>query len=294
MEPKDKLIHDYFASPASQNEPIFAKDVQTTRISGGQDLFITKNIHAQNLLEDTGFLSAEEDSVFDEEQLSIKGLISRIESEIAETEKSARFLRSSEIIEDFRRFSERPRFLSVAPPSPVPRTVHSKNMYNKRNLLFSCADSRLSEVVFRGPGMVLPSRPILSLANSILVEDGVMHYVRVATEDLKSTWYLLKRLETPEIDLALVSRDDRALSSFIQSDIVDTVYKRTSYLLYNGSKAVGRFVGKDLCISIYGKCIKTLKMADIEKIGRKALLVDETTLEFSCETERNEWVKAMQ
>lgn len=215
------------------------------------------------------------------------------------------FPTSSEIIRDFTKFSTRPTFLNI--PSLVQnlknskciKTVKTMNLYRKKSPLFSSVDISRVPVLFRAPGPVLSDRPLLTLFHSILTETGTFHYIKISGKisGVATTWFVLKSLEkftNPEMHLASLLENDRSLSLFILSDIVDEVYKRSNFLLFNGERVFGRFVGKDvLCLCKGSQCIKTIKRENIEKMGKKILLVGDTRLELSCEIERDEWMRAL-
>lgn len=236
--------------------------------------------------------------------LNIRDIINRMENKIMPRSshrmndaKGVRFPSSSELIQDFTKFPSRPAFLKVPPKLPDLRCVKSENLYRNKNILFSNIDVSFSPFVFRGPGPVLLSKPLLSLCNSLLTEVGVRHYVRVdahgSTRDSSSVWYVLKRLDDPVFDLALLSKNEHALSSFILSDIVTDIYKRTSFILFNGEKVLGKFIGKTLCLCVKDRCIKAIGIEKVEKVGKVRVSVSGVNLELSCETERDEWASVL-
>lgn len=302
---KIEFLEECFTSPTSQNE----EDIIDKK-SNEESINHLKRIieHNKKVLEDESqwepaqdeitFASAEASSgmTCTDTLLSMDDFISKIESEIIETApvETQIFPKSAELIEDFTRFPERPKFLNIKQPSPVPAHIKHINIYNNKQLLFSQADIKFSETVFRGPGSILLTRPHAVLSNSILSEDGVLYYVKVFTEDQETTWHVLKRFRNPELELAKVTASDEALSAFIQSDIVSEVHRRSSYVLFNGVRAAGLIVGECLCLCINGKCIKTIVRRQIEKQGKLGLEVDGNSLQFSCELERNEWARHLQ
>ncbi|ELA41136.1 uncharacterized protein VICG_01835 [Vittaforma corneae ATCC 50505] len=236
--------------------------------------------------------------------MNIRDIINKIENKTssktgsaANDIKSIHFPSSSELIQDFTKFPSRPSFLKIPSHLPDLRCIKSENLYRNKNILFSNIDVSLSPFVFRGPGPVLSSKPHLSLCNSLLTEVGVRHYIKVhtpgTTKDLSSIWYVLKQLEDPEFNLALLSKDEHSLSSFILSDIVTDIYKRTSFILFNGEKVLGKLIGRTLCLCTKDKCIKAIGIERVEKTGKVGITVNGVNLELSCETERNEWVSVL-
>ncbi|KAM0680506.1 hypothetical protein GINT2_001194 [Glugoides intestinalis] len=298
---KIEFLDECFTSPTSQNEEdiVDKKNKQESinhlkRIIEHNKKILEEESQWEPVHDEITFASAE--MTCSDTSLSTDDFISKIESESIETApvEASIFPKSADLIEDFTSFEERPKFLNIKQPSLIPVHIKHINIYNKKQLLFSKADQKFNEPVFRGPGKILPTRPHVVLSNSILSEDGVLYYVKVFTEDQKTVWYALKRFRTPELDLAKVTANDEALNAFIQSDIVDEVHRRSSYVLFNGIRAVGMIVGDCLCLCVGGKCIKAIRRRQIEKQGRLGLEVDGNSLEFSCELERNEWEKDLQ
>jgi len=229
--------------------------------------------------------------------------------------------KSSEFLENFIKSEDRPAFLH-SPLLKQKPAVHSKTLYINNRLIFSnCHTSKLKQD-FRAPGIILGSRPSISLKNSVISEDGILHYVKVSAKvctespNMKNKnafdsedgmkdvcWYLLKDIfkigcistnSFAEVGyfLNLMSSDDTRLNTFILSDIVSTVHRRTNYLFFDGCKYVGKFVGSTLCICINDRIIKILCLGDKDLIWKEddlRISVDGHFISFSCKAERDEW-----
>lgn len=198
---------------------------------------------------------------------------------------------SFELVNDFRKSEARPSFLKYSSTLGSVGKLNSRNLYSHCGLVLSEAHLSSVKSEFRSPGQVMSERPRLQLSHSVISEGGVLHYIKVYSA--ASSWYLLKSLENPELDLISISKDDSKLSVFIVSDVVTSRFRRTNYLLLNGLASVGRFVGQSLCICINGRCIRALRAKHVEKKGKTKMLVDGVELELSCEIERDEWVKTL-
>lgn len=198
---------------------------------------------------------------------------------------------SFEMVNDFRKSEARPGFLKWSSTLEPIEKVSSINLYSCNELVFSQAHLSSLKPVFRSPGCIVGERPKLHLSNSIITENGILHYINVCSA--ASSWYLLKNLANPELDLIAISKNDNELSMFIVSDITTTLFKRSNYLLFCGLRVVGKFVGRSLCVCVGDKCIKALKAKHVEKKQKTKLLVDELEFELSCEIERDEWFESV-
>lgn len=323
-------VEDHFASPASVTDDVC--DLKTTlgeKILFFENVSRTVNSSVDPVLpkgrvcelrrspspvrdEDASFTSNDLDSIssdsleipasLNEPSLPssrLKSLIDRLESHSGifsdlslHSKVSQPLPSSSQIIQDFTRFPTRPSCLQVNPIIPSPSSINSQNLYKNHQPLFSKSLLDATPVLFRGPGMVLDSKPTLNLSNSILTEVGVKYYITVSASP-QSCWVLLKSLSNPLSEINQVLKNDKMLASFILSDISTEIYKRTPFLMFNRNISIGKIIGQCLCICINGKCIKAIRIGRIEKRGNERLSVDGTELEFSCETERNEWFKVL-
>lgn len=198
---------------------------------------------------------------------------------------------SFEMVNNFRKSGARPGFLRCASTLEPIRKINSKNLYSCSELVFSQAHLSSLKSMFRSPGSIVNERPKLHLCNSIITENGTFYYIRVCS--MASSWYLLKGLANPELELTTVSENDNELSMFVVSDVATTLFKRSNYLLFNGLKVIGRFVGQSLCVCINDKCIKALRAKHVEKRMKTKLLVDGLEFELSCEIERDEWFESV-
>jgi len=222
---------------------------------------------------------------------NIKALIEKLE--INRPPPKSSLPSSSEILQDFTRFPSRPSFLKVTSGIKHPQCIKTDNLYRNQNILFSKIDLSSSPFVFRGPGCILQSRPSISLSNSVVTELGIKHYVKVHA-GAETGWVVLKSLDEPEADIGRISQNDRLLSSFILSDVTSEIYKRTSFLIFNGKRCIGKIIGQSLCICINEKIIKAIRICGITRMGSKKIRVDAAEIELSCEIERDEWLSVLE
>lgn len=226
---------------------------------------------------------------------------------------------SSEIIENTPPFLKQPDSFYA-----IPNCIKSPNLYINKNLLFSKKDSKSKEVVFRSPGNILTGRPILSTENTIVTEGGILQYYKVSSIDYRTVWYILKdqsrlsslaacssvsslaataacssvsSLSTGSSPHAMLQNnstrslvnDDLLYSKFILSNVVETVYKRTNFLIFKNEILLVKFIGILLCVFKHNLCIKSIRIENLERLGRTKITVGGETLEFSCEVERERW-----
>jgi len=89
--------------------------------------------------------------------------------------------------------------------------------------------------------------------------------------------------------------DDAALSGFILSDIVTRIYRRSSYVFYNGEIVLLKFVGSSLCICTHGVCQKVINLRAASELlkldgdDRSSFIVGGVVFDCSHPSERDEW-----
>lgn len=259
----------------------------------------TKN-NVNNNLSNDNIISNSNDLNSRESPKGLKEIIKKWEELAPITQnknKSKNIPLSSQIIQDFTKFPNRPSFLNSSSSIKTKSCINSTSLYRKKNILFSNSDVHSIPFVFRSPGNILSTKPILLLCNSILTELGTRYYIKVQGKSMGNgiVWYILKKLEEPEFELGLISKNDSSLSNFILSDVVTEVYKRTNYLIYKEEKLLGKIIGNSLCICRNDKCIKAIGIEEIEKKGRNSILFgNKEIISFSCEVERDEWIEVLE
>lgn len=277
-------------------------------------------MHEEDLnTEDDGLLDTRRSSL-EVPSLEMKDIEKPAADEHPALKDNSRLPRSTEIISDFYNFGSRPAIFKCPELTCVDR-VRSKNLYvncinreystsdkehttlNISVPLFSRSHLKSESHVFRSPGLQMPGKPSLSPHSSIISEGGVLHYMNVA--EGSTSWYIRKDLSSylgPKSNIisaigSINNLSDHDFNVFILSDVVTTVFKRSSYVFYNKRIALLKFVGHSLCICSNGRCLDIIMLDDagVQKIdgARPGFVVDGHVFECSCAAERDEWHSAV-
>lgn len=221
-----------------------------------------------------------------------------------------------EILNDFSKCNLRPRMFSCP-------ELNSIDSITSMNLYINCINSEFSSVttsgtvvatplfsrthykqipvVFRAPGQVLSGRPNISFLWSVVAEHDVLVYFRIFEK--KSEWHILKpaaKLEKYKSEAELIARldamDDTVYAKFVLSDIVTTLYHRTSYVYYENNVVLLKILGSSLCICLKDRCIKMIPLfkqkSCLFKINTRmgpGFTVANVVFGCSCVRERDEW-----
>uniref|UniRef100_A0A1B6HHQ7 Uncharacterized protein n=1 Tax=Homalodisca liturata TaxID=320908 RepID=A0A1B6HHQ7_9HEMI len=292
------------------------KDSQASTAESEMSDVITRDIVVDSVFNSNGI------SKLDEEVRShVSVLRSEIESQfrtqLAEPRPPAasKLPNSSELAGDFRNFKARPALFRCRPLS-CPSQVVSKNLFTscvnkeysnatEKTLadaltvsvpLFSRQDLASQRHVFRGPGAVMSSRPTLRFHSSILTEQGVLYYLSVSGGG-ENSWFVRKSLDIRADVASVVSElnalPDRDFNAFIVSDVVTSVFRRTSYVYYNGRIVLLKFVGRSLCVCDGKRIVHVVRLdgAAVARLdgARPSFVVGGTAFGSSCIAERDEW-----
>ncbi|KAI5148848.1 hypothetical protein ENBRE01_0576 [Enteropsectra breve] len=87
---------------------------------------------------------------------------------------------------------------------------------------------------------------------------------------------------------------DKALDAFVHTGITTAVYKRTSYAFFSGFIVLLKFIGNVLSVLQDGRVIQIIEIKSAQRRGRLGISVDSDIFVFSCERERDEWMKVLQ
>lgn len=212
---------------------------------------------------------------------------------------------SNEFLQNFINSELRPPFLK-SPLLSQKNVIHSKTLYKNSRLIFSDSHFSKMKFLFRAPGAILPGRPTVSIQNSIITERGVLHFLQIHSSCQNgASWFLLKDIishansnSLADISYYLnsIQSDDALLNSFILSDVVASIHRRTNYLFFNNKLCIGKFLGDTLCICIKDQIIKIIKLENKESIWKEedlSICAYGLVISLSCSQERDEWYKAM-